>query len=106
VQQNNSMAPTRLLFFYKDNDFCVNYYNMHVRKFREYSYLFDLTSGDPEAIKNAKMFGVQAVPCLVLLNMDGYEMQKWQGGHPPDDAFLRVEIGIGNTWGNTNDRRD
>lgn len=98
---NTATRPQpRLLFFYHNNPACESYFISFVKRYSAYIYGIDLTPPvDKFAAETARNFGVRSVPCLILIDTQGYEMQRWQGGVPPDNDFIRVEIGVGNAWG-------
>ena len=78
---------------------CEHFFYSYVKKYESHVRKFNMANPTQEGIDTARAFSVQSVPCLILLDMHGYEIRRWQGGRPPDMSLVGVEIGIGDAWG-------
>jgi hypothetical protein len=92
------MTP-RLLFFFTQTQFCLNYYNRYLAKYRQWVRLLNLTKRVPEELTLARKYSVDTVPTLILVERDGVTpIATWRSGKPPNMNYINVEIGMSNAF--------
>lgn len=92
-----TIAP-RLLFFYRQNQYCDNYHARYLDKFKKWIFYFNMDAPTEKDTEAAKSYQIKSVPTLILLNKDGYEDLRWIGGMGPDSHLISIEIGMERAW--------
>lgn len=97
------MKTPKLLFFFLENEFCRKYFHEYVAKYDDATKVYNLTQKDPESLDMAGRFNVLSAPTLIMLDSNGNQAARWEGGTPPNVQHLRIEVGLAREYARRNE---
>jgi len=86
--------PPCLLYFFVENRFCQQYFQKHIAPYDNVTEVYNLSNKDAASLDMASRFDVMVAPTLILLDVNGNEKKRWNGGVTPEPGYLSVEIGM------------